>query len=349
MLEPGYFLYLIIFFASLALAVVLVPYLRKTAFRLNFVDLPNQDHKTHLEPVPYLGGFSIVVPFILLCALGSFYMDGTIHFTRTALFLVPSTIMAAVGFLDDFLNLPAKLRFVVQLATSIIVSILLILNGFTSKLTGNHIVDFFLSVLWIVGITNAFNLIDNVDGGAAGVTAVSSIALFFLGVMSGQYLISMASICLSGASMGFLYWNKNPARIYLGDGGALFIGTVIAILFLQFEPEAESLIASVAIPILVLAVPIVDTSVVVTSRLAKGLSIFQGGRDHISHRLQNLGYSKSETALILWLLCSFFSIMGLILNLLEGSAENYLSIASLGMLASSYIYFLRLSAQEKSS
>jgi UDP-GlcNAc:undecaprenyl-phosphate GlcNAc-1-phosphate transferase len=244
--------------------------------------------------------------------------------------------------LDDFKNLPAKPRFIVQVATSVVVSILLIESGFSSQITKYEILNFLISTFWIVGITNALNFIDNLDGGAAGISLITSLTIFFLGIAEEQYLIAMFSICIAGAAFGFLFWNFNPARIYLGDGGALFIGIILSILLLQFEPSSNGFVASVAIPILILAVPIIDTTVVVTSRIGRGVPIFQGGRDHLSHRLQKIGFSRKIAALILWIICGIFSILGFSINYLPGNFELYCSLIGLGTMLITYLLFLFL-------
>ncbi len=188
--KPSSILYLVVFALSLTLASILTPYLRKIALSLNVLDRPSQSHKTHQEPVPYLGGLSIVIPVVLLSAFGNLIISGIEDSLRLFLFLIPSLIMSMVGFVDDFKNLPAGPRFLMQLGTSTIVSILLIQSGFSSRLTSYLLIDLIISVFWIVGITNAFNFIDNLDGGAAGVAVIASVSLFCLGVMLRVFLSS---------------------------------------------------------------------------------------------------------------------------------------------------------------
>jgi len=342
MLKPSALLYLTIFAFSLGIASFSVPLLKKLALRLDVIDKPNQQHKTHKEPVPYLGGFAIVIPTVLISIFGSVFLDSIDNVVKILLLLVPSLIISSIGFIDDFKNLPAKPRFLVQVATSMVISVLLVETGFSSQITKYEILNFLISTFWIVGITNAFNFIDNLDGGAAGISVIAFMSLFFLGVVEEQHLIAMFSICVAGASIGFLFWNFNPARIYLGDGGALFVGIILSILLLQFEPSSNGFVSSVAIPILILAVPIIDTSVVVTSRIGRGVPIFQGGRDHLSHRLQKVGFSKKLTALILWTISGAFSILGLSIDYLPSNLEIYISVIGLGMMLIAYVFFLFL-------
>ena len=322
----------------------LVPFLRKVAFRIDVIDRPNQKHKTHLEPVPYLGGFSIVIPVILLSLGGGLFIHGNESYLRLLLLIVPSLIISIVGFIDDFINLPAIPRLIVQLCASVTVSIILIESGFSSTITDYQVINLFLSVLWIAGLTNAFNFVDNLDGAAAGISFITATSIFILGVLLDQYLVAMFSICLAGAIAGFLFWNINPARIYLGDGGALFLGIVFSILIMQLEIQSESKVVSAVIPIFMVAIPIIDTTIVVTSRVIRGIPVFQGGRDHLSHRIQKLGFSRKSTALILWSLSGLFSVLALLLNQLEGNVEEYIMSCGLILMMITFIYFLILPA-----
>ncbi len=307
--------YFAIFSSSLVLSALLVPILKKIAQRFSIIDYPNQGHKTHSEPIPYLGGWAIVIPTVLLTLIGPLLLEqGKDYSQRAGLLILPSLILAFLGLLDDMRNLSTQLRFLVQITASIAVALLLIQAGFSVEITPNVLVNFLISILWMVGITNAFNFIDNLDGGAAGVTFVASLSIFLLGLFANQYLIAAFGIAIAGASMGFLFWNRNPASIYLGDGGALFIGIVLSILLLQFEPRSSSAFASAILPVLIMAVPIIDTSVVVVSRRLRGVSIFQGGRDHLSHRLIGMGLSRKRTAYFLWFMSAFFSALAILIE-----------------------------------
>ena len=345
--EPTFSIYGLVFLASLIVSWGSVPFLRKIAFRLEMLDRPNQDHKTHTDPVPYLGGLALVIPILICTIFGGLIATSSEVFLRLIILIIPSFILAVVGFVDDKRNLPAQSRFVVQLGISTTVSLLLVLSGFSISITGNYYLDFLVSIFWITGIVNAFNFIDNLDGGAAGLTLIASITLFFLSFANNQYLISLFSLCLSASACGFLYWNINPARIYLGDGGALFIGTILSVLFLQLETKAQFATVSAAIPILVLALPIIDTSVVVSSRLLHGTSIFQGGRDHLSHRLQSRGLSRRMSAYTLWGLSTLFSLIALTLNFIEGYLQYYVAIFGFILIFFSYVTFLLLSPTAK--
>ena len=329
--SPTPALYLAIFLVSLALSSLLVPLLRKIAFRYHVLDIPNQTHKTHYESIPYLGGLSIVIPLTLLVFIGPLiFIENSDYLLRTTLFLLPAVLLALVGLFDDIKNSSALSRFLLQSLIAVCATIYLNQFGFNVSILSYEISNSILSIFWIVGIINAFNFFDNLDGGASGISCVASFTLFLLGLLGGQYLISSISLALAGASLGFLWWNRNPARIYLGDSGALFVGFILAISLLQYEPIVKSQVASALVPVFILALPIIDTSVAVVSRIRRGISIFQGGRDHLSHRLISLGFSRKRAAYFLWSLSVLFSALTLLISFL--SQEAALVISLLGLL-----------------
>jgi UDP-GlcNAc:undecaprenyl-phosphate GlcNAc-1-phosphate transferase len=340
---PTFALYLAIFLVSLALSSLLVPLLRKIAFRHSILDRPNQSHKTHHESIPYLGGLAIVIPVSLLVIIGPLvFVENSDYLLRATLFLLPAVVLALVGLYDDIKSLSASSRFLTQSIIAAGISLYLSNLGYSVTIFSNEIGNLLLSIFWLVGVTNAFNFFDNLDGGAAGITLVASLTLFLLGLLGGQYLISSISLALAGAGLGFLWWNRNPAKIYLGDSGALFIGFMLAISLLQFEPNIESRVASALIPVLILALPIIDTSVAVVSRILRGVSIFQGGRDHLSHRLISLGFNKSKVAYYLWSLSALLSSLTFLIS--NVSKDAALGISLLGLLFMGFlvIWFLRI-------
>jgi len=340
---PSFALYLAIFLVSLALGSLLVPLLRKIAFRYSVLDRPNQSHKTHRESIPYLGGLAIVIPVSLLVIIGPLlFIENSDYLSRTTLFLLPAVLLALVGLYDDIKNLSASSRFFVQSLIAVSATLYLSKLGYSVSILNNEIANLLLSVFWLVGITNAFNFFDNLDGGATGITFVASLTLFLLGLLGGQYLISSIALSLAGTGLGFLWWNRNPARIYLGDSGALFIGFILAVSLLQFEPNVDSQVASALIPVFILALPIIDTSVAVVSRILRGVSIFQGGKDHLSHRLISLGFDRRKSAYSLWSLSALFSSLTLLIS--NVSRDAALGISLLGLLFMGFLvmWFLRI-------
>jgi len=171
--------------------------------------------------------------------------------------------------------------------------------------------------------------------------AVSSLSLFFLALQGGQFLISSLALTLTGATLGFLVWNRPPARIYMGDSGSLFLGLLIASLTVRLEPNPINRLASFSVPILLMAVPILDTSVAVISRVMNRVSPFQGGRDHLSHRLLNFGLSRRKSVTIIWIICVGYNILSLILSNSPYCLEGYIASLSLLLMLVQFSWFIR--------
>jgi UDP-GlcNAc:undecaprenyl-phosphate GlcNAc-1-phosphate transferase len=201
------------------------------------------------------------------------------------------------------------------------ISIILITTGTVGNPTGSIVLDVLLTVIWIVGICNSINFFDNMDGGAAGAVAFSSLGLALLAWNLGQSLLVGLALVTAGATFGFLIWNKSPAKIYMGDAGALFLGVLLATLAIRLDPITKSRAISLSIPLLLLALPILDTTTVVISRLRNGVSIFQGGQDHLSHRLVKVGLTRKSAVIVLWLLCILFVVIANLVSMLAFTLE----------------------------
>jgi UDP-GlcNAc:undecaprenyl-phosphate GlcNAc-1-phosphate transferase len=169
-----------------------------------------------------------------------------------------------------------------------------------------------VTIFWVIGITNAINLLDNMDGLAAGSVAISALAFFVVAALNGQYLVAALSIALAGACVGFLMHNWSPATIYMGDSGALFLGFLLAVIAVRLHFPHHSHVSALASRLLILALPIIDTSTVVISRLRRGVSPFQGARDHLSHRLLRRGYSTRGAVITLLVIAAVLAAIGVI-------------------------------------
>ena len=318
--------YVVLFAASLSAVGLLTPVVRKFAIRLNVVDSPSESHKTHKQPVPYLGGVAIVLGVCLVTYPAILQSEQRDVIGLASTVLIPAILIGVIGLVDDVKKLQPWPRFIAQNLVGLVIAGILILTDTLGTPSGNAIVDILLTIFWIVGITNSINFFDNVDGGASGTIAISSFFLFLLAFHGGQYSIAALSLVLSGATVGFLLWNRPPARIYMGDAGALFLGLLIATLTLRFDPNPIFLSASFSIPILLLAVPVLDTTVAVTSRLRRGISPFQGGQDHLSHRLMRSGMNKRQAVLSLWLMSIFFCCIAVGISNARYTLERVLTV-----------------------
>ena len=321
--------YFILFTVTLILVGLLTPLVRKFAISKQILDLPNSNHKTHQQAVPYLGGVAIalgiiIVTYAALITKGS----STNNFLLATSLIGPAIALGLVGLWDDIRNLPPLPRFIGQSLTGLLVSVFLILGDNVANLTSLTLLDFLITIFWVVGICNSINFFDNLDGGAAGTVAISASFLTYLTLQSGQSFIAALAIVIAGATFGFLIWNRPPARIYMGDAGALFLGVLIATLSIRLNPITESTLASLAVPILLLGIPILDTGVAVLSRVRRGISPFQGGTDHLSHRLIRLGLSRKVSVVVLWFLSVVFGILVLILTNINSQFELLIVFSS---------------------
>jgi UDP-GlcNAc:undecaprenyl-phosphate GlcNAc-1-phosphate transferase len=196
---------------------------------------------THKEPVPYLGGVAIIAGVLITSYTAAIYKHFSSHdlLLMTSI-LAPALILGLIGLWDDMKNLRPAPRFIIQTVAGIFTAWIMIANDTVGNPTGSKITDAIITIIWIVGICNSINFFDNMDGGAAGTVAISSIAIFLIAFDSKQILITALAAVTIGATTGFLIWNKSPARIYMGDAGALFLGILIATLTIRLKPQAET-------------------------------------------------------------------------------------------------------------
>jgi UDP-GlcNAc:undecaprenyl-phosphate GlcNAc-1-phosphate transferase len=333
--------YLLLFVASVTLVGLLTPLVRKLATALDVVDRPSESHKTHKEPIPYLGGIGIIMGVVII-TYGAIAINGRDSaFALANTLLIPAILLGLIGLVDDVKKLAPWPRFIAQNAVALVIAGILIATNTLGSPSGNVFFDLLITILWIVGITNSINFFDNVDGGASGTIAISSIFLFFLAFQGGQFFIAALAAVLGGATIGFLLWNRPPARIYMGDAGALFLGLLIATLLIRFDPNPIYLSASFAIPVLILAIPILDTSVAVISRIRRGISPFQGGQDHLSHRLMRVGLNKRQAVLSLWLMSLFFCLIAIAISNAPYSVERLITNLSAALWLILFFLFLR--------
>jgi UDP-GlcNAc:undecaprenyl-phosphate GlcNAc-1-phosphate transferase len=278
------------------------------------MDAPNLARKTQAEPVPYLGGVAIALG-ITITTLAAVYVGGNKsgenndQLADLALtVLLPALLLGAMGLIDDLRSLSPWPRLIAQSVVGTVVA-LVIVNagtvgtpfGTASAGSGNGSwINTAVTIFWIVGICNSINFFDNLDGAAAGAVAIAALGVFVIAFDRGQELVSALSIVTAGATIGFLMWNKSPAKIYMGDAGALFLGIIISVATIRLNPGIQPAWKSLTIPVILLAVPLLDTCVAVFSRIARGLSPLTGGKDHLSHRLVRAGLSRPMAAIALW-------------------------------------------------
>lgn len=289
------------FLIALSASLVLTVPVRALAIRVGMVDLPGP-RKVHLKPIPLLGGLAIYggVMLAILVAFGGPAREQSFGIVTGA------TLVAIVGFLDDrgLLHHQVKLFLGMPLAAMILLASGVRANVF-SVLTGGmagHWLDSALTMLWVVGITASFSILDHMDGLCAGVAAMASVFFAALAYLNGQTVVTMLAAATLGAAAGFLRWNFKPAKIFMGDGGAMFLGFLMATLGLKLRMEHATNLAGWLAPVLILSATIFDTTLVTISRSRRGLLPFATpGKDHSAHRLANLGLGQRGAVLAMYL------------------------------------------------
>jgi UDP-GlcNAc:undecaprenyl-phosphate GlcNAc-1-phosphate transferase len=293
--------YLILGLAGFVLAGTLTWPVRKVAIAIGAMDKPNLDRKTQKEPVPYLGGLAIAISVTMLTFAAVIRSDNTqTTFPLAATLILPAVLLGLMGLIDDLASLNPLPRLIIQTAMAVAVAVFLIKSETVGIPLDGTFIDEITMTIWIIGICNSINFFDNLDGGAAGTVAVSTMGIALIALGEGQELIAALSIVTAGSTIGFLMWNRSPAKIYMGDAGALFLGVVISVLTIRLNPGIAPKWNSISLLPMLLAVPILDTCVAVFSRLYRGISPFTGGKDHLSHRLMRKGLNKANTAFALW-------------------------------------------------
>ncbi|HWW13805.1 MAG TPA: MraY family glycosyltransferase [Candidatus Dormibacteraeota bacterium] len=328
-----------IFFLSLLLSFVLTRYVRDSASRRGWVNVPSQERHLHSIPLPRLGGVAIFISFSL-AMLAATLMASYIPYLHAAVspktlltILVPASLVFLLGVYDDLYSVGPYVKFAVQAlaATMLFMGGLRILN--IPVLFGNHELPWFVglafTILWVLAITNAFNLIDGLDGLAAGSALFSTLVAFVVALLNGNSLVTVMTIALAGAILGFLRYNFNPATIFLGDSGSLFIGFLLSALALAGAQKAPTIVA-VAIPVVSFGLPILETSLSILRRLISGRPVFTADREHIHHKLLQHGLTHRQVVIVLYAVSAVFALLSLFLLWPTGSSLG-LVLAVLGI------------------
>jgi UDP-GlcNAc:undecaprenyl-phosphate GlcNAc-1-phosphate transferase len=294
-------IYLMVFAGALVLAIAMTPLARWLAPHLGMMDQPNA-RKVHQNPVPRLGGAAIYLAFIIAAlTLGERY-----NFTQFGSILIGATGVSFMGLIDDRWGL----RPIVKLIGQILAALLLYASGIYVGLFHHPVLNLFTTVLWVTVITNAINLLDNMDGLASGVSAITAAFFGLMCSFSGQYLVGALSIAVLGACLGFLFYNLNPANIFMGDSGSLFLGFTLAAIGIKLRFPDNVTFVTWMVPVLVMGLPMFDTALVIVSRLRRGQNpLTTPGRDHTSHRLVAAGMTKRESVLTLYVVAFMLGLL----------------------------------------
>ena len=327
-----------IFFLSLLFSFILTRYVRDVASRRGWVAIPSDERHLHASPLPRLGGVAIFISFSLTmvaaAVLGSYlpHLHSAFSLKTLLTILAPASVVFLLGVYDDLYTVGPYVKFAVQglAATMLFMGGLRILN--IPVLFGEHQLPWFVglpfTILWVLAITNAFNLIDGLDGLAAGSALFSTLVAFVVALLSGSSLVTVMAIALAGAILGFLRYNFNPATIFLGDSGSLFIGFLLSALALAGAQKAPTIVA-VAIPVVSFGLPILETSLSILRRLVSGRPVFTADREHIHHKLLQHGLTHRQVVIVLYGVSAVFALLSLFLLWPTGSSLG-LVLAVLG-------------------
>lgn len=300
--------YVVPFIIALVVSYLLTPGVKKVAIKVGAVDRPNA-RKVHTHVIPRLGGLAIYIGFmaaVLFCV--------PLHHELIGM-LLGCTAIVAIGIWDDICNIPARVKLVGQIAAACIpvafgIQIEWLTNPFVDILVLPEVIAIPVTIFWIIGFTNTVNLIDGLDGLAAGVAFIASISMFLLAVNLNQFLPALIIVSMAGAALGFLQYNFNPAKIFMGDTGSMLLGYTLAVSAVLGLVKTAATVALV-VPIIALGLPILDTTFAIIRRRMSGVPIFQPDKGHLHHRLLALGMTQKQAVLIMYFVSMMLGIVAL--------------------------------------
>ena len=314
------------FIISVVISLFMTPVAKKLAVKVGAVDIPKDERRVHKKPMPLMGGVAIYVS-IIITSLIFLPVDRTL-----ISIIVGGTIIFISGIIDDIKGLSPRAKLVFQIGAAIVlilgdVKIEALTNPFTksSKLIPLNGFGIPITIFWIVGITNTLNLIDGLDGLAAGVAMIASLSFLFVANKFDYISIMAISSIVAGSCLGFLPYNFNPAKIFMGDTGALFLGFMLAALSIEGVMKSVATIA-VVVPIIILGVPIFDTTFAIFRRLLNGRSIAEADKGHLHHRLLKMGFSQKKTVIILYSISAIFGLCAILIAKANSKRAVILSV-----------------------
>ena len=333
--------YTVAFVTACVLALVLTPLLCGLAHRFELYDDAAEARKVHRGSIPRIGGLAIAVGFFVP-VLGLYFVDNAVSEAtfadplRVIGLILGSLIVIGLGLTDDLRGVGAKKKFAVQVVVATIAyglgyQIAEVANPFGDPVSLG-LLSYPITLLWIVGVMNAINLIDGLDGLAGGVGLFTVLTLFVVALVNGNPLVGLTSIALAGALVGFLRYNFNPASIFMGDSGSLFLGYVLAVTAISGSHKSSTVV-SLLIPVLALGLPLLDTSVSIFRRFISGRPIFSADRGHIHHRLLDLGLGHRQVVLVLYALCGVGALGALGLVYAQSDTQVVMILGVIGIAA----------------
>lgn len=321
--------YLVPFLAAFVITFLQMPFTIKFAKKKGFLDVPKDNRRVHKKPIPVGGGIAMVISVSILMI---FFLPINKGLIMT---LIASLIIAISGLYDDKKGLSPKLKFIFQ----ILAAVILIIGGMKIEFVTNpfdsndallilNMLSIPVTIFWVCGITNTINLIDGLDGLASGVSMICAISMFFITYNMGRYDVSLVCALVAGACLGFLPFNFNPAKIFMGDTGALYLGFMLSYISISgFLKQAAILM--IFVPVLILGVPVFDTAFAMVRRKLSGKSMVEADKGHLHHRLLKMGLNQRQTVVILY---SISAIFGLLANLISKFHSSIALVISIGVI-----------------
>jgi UDP-GlcNAc:undecaprenyl-phosphate GlcNAc-1-phosphate transferase len=345
------------FFAALSLSVLLTPLARRVALKYGFVDKPDR-RKRHLMTTPLLGGMAIYLAFGIAVLAGLLFLNGDSSMISIGwkplciMVIIGAGLMSIVGLVDDILGLSPAIKLILHTIAAVLVGFIFITKGalLSVFLTGSSFAWLTapLTVIWLVGITNSVNLLDHADGLSAGTCAIAAIFFSILNILSGNLSIAFISAALAGATIGFFFFNYNPASIFMGDCGSNMLGFMLGMIAVLGVYTSEGSIREIAIftPIFILALPLIDTAFVLKYRWKIRKPIFNADRNHLAHRLMRLGLTHNQSVTVLLVVAALMGTLALLLPTLEPYQAVLLFIHALGLVGLFSFFINRAETRE---
>ena len=312
------------FMIALGIALILTPAVIAFARQTGALDKPDA-RKVHVRPIPRIGGIGIYAAFMASILVQLIFADVTPEFMTSLIgLMIGGTIIVAIGIIDDYCDLPAKVKLLGQIFAAAVLVI-----GFDVRIDvitdpfGDYIYLEFLAIpatiFWVVGLTNTVNLIDGLDGLAAGVSSIAAVTIFLVAMEEGIPFVAMVTAALAGAAVGFLYYNFNPARIFMGDTGSMFLGFMLAGISVVGAVKSAATIALI-VPILALGLPILDTTFAIVRRARNHRPIFKPDKGHLHHRLLAHGFTQKQAVLLMYVVSALFGLCAIALTAVSTQA-----------------------------
>lgn len=322
-------LFVLPFILAGIISLIATPWVRKLAFKIGAVDIPKDNRRVHKEPMPLIGGLAIAMGVFI-----SIFIFMPIDKTTISILLGGLVIIIA-GIIDDIKELRPRYKMLFQILAAIIlilgdVKVDFITNPFAkgSGIVYLNWLSIPITLFWVVGITNTLNFIDGLDGLSAGVAMISSLSLMIVAGKFGYASVIILAATVAGSCLGFLPYNFNPAKIFMGDTGALFLGFMLAAISIEGVMKSVAAIAVIA-PILILGVPIFDTTFAIFRRLLNGQSVATADKGHLHHRLLNRGFSQKKSVLILYGMSAIFGVFAILIASANSKQSVYLAMSML--------------------